>query len=502
MDLKRIARNISTQWLLIGAQLVISVLMTPFLVRRLGDEGYGIIALISGLVGYHGILYFGLGAAVVKYVAEHHAKEDHQALDETVSTIFTIYLGIGTLWLLLSLALVKPLPWLFNLRPGQVGDARAMLLMMGFALFVHFPGSVYGGVVMGLERFDVLNRYNFALLLLRNLATYVAVSRVSSVALVGVINMVTLLAEPVVAAVFARKLLPALKISVRAFSRARARQLFTFSAQSFLFTLSEKLINYTDEFVISQARGPGAVTHYVIPLRLVDYARDGLDKATLVLMPGVSATAARGDIATLQNVWRFGNKAVMCLVAPVCLVFLTWGHHVLALWLDRSYAQRGYPVLLWLALAFVVQVAGRGIARPIFEGLGELTVPARITVAEGVTNLVLSIVLVRTSLGVAGVAMATFIPAALSGVLVMPWFVCRRLGVPFWLHLGRTFLRTAPPLLPCYLLLVGAERLGLHRHFVTLGATCFAVLVVYLAFAALVTFDAEERGMMRARLRR
>jgi len=502
MDLKRIARNISTQWLLIGAQLVISVLMTPFLVRRLGDDGYGIIALISGLVGYHGILYFGLGAAVVKYVAEHHAKDDRQALDETVSTIFTIYLGIGTLWLLLSLALLKPLPWLFNLHPGQVGDARAMLLMMGFALFVHFPGSVYGGVVMGLERFDVLNRYNFTLLVVRNLATFLAVSRYPSVVLVGVINMVTLLAEPVVAAVFARRLLPELKITVRAFSRARAKQLFTFSTQSFLFTLSEKLINYTDEFVISQARGPGAVTHYVIPLRLVDYARDGLDKATLVLMPGVSATAAKGDMATLQNVWRFGNKAVMCLVAPVCLVFLAWGHHVLTLWLDHTYADRGYPVLLWLALAFVVQVAGRGIARPIFEGLGELTVPARITVVEGVTNLVLSVIFVRTHLGVAGVAMATFIPAAISGVLVMPWFVCRRLRVSFGMHLARTFVRTAPPLVPCYLLLKGAEHFGLHRHFLTLGATCFAVLVVYLAFAALVTFDAEERAMMRARFGR
>jgi len=502
MDLKRIARNISTQWLLIGAQLVISVAMTPFLVRRLGDEGYGIIALISGLVGYHGILYFGLGAAVVKFVAEYHAKGDHEALDQTVSTIFTIYLGIGVLWLLLSVALLAPLPWLFNLRAGQVGDARAMLLMMGFALFVHFPGSVYGGVVMGLERFDVLNRYNFALLLLRNLATFLVVSRYSSVVLVGVINMVTLLAEPVVAAVFARRLLPNLRISWRGFSRARAKQLFTFSTQSFLFTLSEKLINYTDEFVISQARGPGAVTQYVIPLRLVDYARDGIDKATMVLMPGISATAARGDIETLRNVWRFGNKAVMCLVAPVCLVFLTWGHHVLTLWLDATYAHRGYPVLLWLALAFVVQVAGRAIARPIFEGLGELTVPARITVAEGVTNLVLSVILVRTGLGVAGVALATFIPAAITGVFVMPFFVCRRLGVSYPLHLARTFVRTAPPLVPAWAVLVAAERWGLHRHFVSLGATCFTVLVVYLAFAAMITFDGEERAMFRTRLGR
>ncbi|MBL8604388.1 MAG: oligosaccharide flippase family protein [Myxococcales bacterium] len=501
MNLRKLAQNIFSQWVMLGTQLIISVVMTPFLVRRLGDEGYGIIALISGLVGYHGILYFGLGAAVVKFVAEHHAKEDREALDETVSTIFTIYLAIGVLWLILSLLLAPVLPGLFHLPAAKALDAQLMLLMMGVALFIHFPGSVYGGVVMGLERFDVLNRYNFVLLLLRTSLTVAAVSWRPSVLLVGAINMVTLLAEPVVAWVFARRLVPWLTVSVKSFSRARMRELFTFSTQSFLFTLSEKLINYTDEFVISQARGPGAVTNYVIPLRLVDYARDALDKATLVLMPGVSAAAARGEITTLQTLWRFGNKAVMCLVAPVSLVFVCWGHHVLSLWLDAEHADKGYPPLVWLAFAFIVQVAGRGLARPIFEGLGWLSIPARITVIEGVLNLAMSVVLVRTW-GIAGVGFATFVPAAISGVLVMPWYVCQRLGVSFVEHLGRTFVRTLPPLVPAYGVLWAAERWGLHRHLVTTALVCLAVLIVYVVFAWGLTFSREERGIIRARVGR
>jgi hypothetical protein len=376
-----------------------------------------------------------------------------------------------------------------------------MLLMMGFALFVHFPGSVYGGVVMGLERFDVLNRYNFTLLVVRNLATFLAVSRYPSVVLVGVINMVTLLAEPVVAAVFARRLLPELKITVRAFSRARAKQLFTFSTQSFLFTLSEKLINYTDEFVISRPgpRGGDPLRHPLAPRRLRPRRpRQGHARAHARRV-GHRGEGRHGHAAKRLALRQQGRHVPRRAGVPrVSRVGPPRAHPLARPHLRRS----GDPVLLWLALAFVVQVAGRGIARPIFEGLGELTVPARITVVEGVTNLVLSVIFVRTGLGVAGVAMATFIPAAISGVLVMPWFVCRRLGVSFGLHLARTFVRTAPPLVPCYLLLRGAERLGFHRHFLTLGATCFAVLLVYLAFAALVTFDAEERAMMRARFGR
>lgn len=501
MDLRRLIRNISSQWLALGAQLLISVLMTPFMVKRLGDDGYGIIALISGLVGYSGILYFGLGAAVVKFVAEHHARENYDELNATCSTIFGVYLAFGGLCFALALALVGPLPSLFNIPAHHVIDARIMLLMMGVGLLVQFPGSVYGGVLMGLERFDVMNKYNFVLLILRSAAVFTVLLARPTVVLVGAVTMASLVAEQAFAYVYARRTLPRLQLSLARFERARLKTLFTFSGQSFLFTLSEKLINYTDEFVIGQARGPGAVTLYVIPLRLVDYARDALDKATLVLMPGVSATAARGDLEALQSLWRFGNKAIMCLVAPVALVFLMWGEHVLSLWLDPVRGHRGMPVLFWLALAFIAQVAGRGIARPIFEGLGELSTPARITVVEGVVNLALSVVLVRTW-GVEGVAFATFLPASVTGLVVMPWFVCRRLGTSYVRHLANTFLRTLPPLAPCAALLIAAERYGFHQRLVTMAVTCLSVLLVYLFFAWWITFKADDRRVIMARLGR
>jgi O-antigen/teichoic acid export membrane protein len=378
-----------------------------------------------------------------------------------------------------------------------------MLLLMGFGLLVQFPGSVYGGILMGLERFDVMNKYNFVLLILRSAAVFTVLLVHPTVVLVGAVTMAALIAEQAFAYVYAKRTLPRLQLSLARYERARLKTLFTFSGQSFLFTLSEKLINYTDEFVIAQARGPAAVTLYVIPLRLVDYARDALDKATLVLMPGVSAAAARGDVEALQSLWRFGNKAVMCLVAPVALVFLLWGGHVLSLWLgNQSYGREGMPILFWLALAFIAQVAGRGIARPIFEGLGELSTPARITVAEGVVNLLLSIVLVRTSLGIKGVAFATFLPAAVTGLLVMPWFVCKRLGTSYVKHMANTFLLTLPPLVPCVGLLVAAQRRGFHLRLLPMAATCLAVLVTYLFFAWWITFRPADRRVILARLGR
>lgn len=508
MNLRSVLRNVSSQWLMLGAQIVISLLMAPFLLSRLGEEGYGVLSLISDLVGYSGVLYFGLGAAIVKFVAEHHAQDDQDAVNETVSTIFSVYLAVGVACLLVAAALAVPLPSLFKISPGYANEARAMLLMMGVALAAQFPGSVYGGVIMGLQRYDIMNTYLFALLLARSAAVVALVLRYPSAAAVTAVSLGSFVFEQLLAMYYARKLMPGLRVSLRLYRRSRLGVLFSFSAQSFLFTLSEKLINYTDGLVIAQARGAKLLAIYAFPIRLTDYSRDAVDRATHVLLPGVSAAAARGEIDRLKSLWRVANKAVLCLALPIALVLLYWGDDVLRLWLGGDQnpknaitALRGYECLVWLALAFVMQVMGRGIARPLLEGLGKLAVPARITVAEGLANFVLSVVLVR-SWGLPGVAFATFVPAAVTGLFVMPWYVCRLLHRSYLGHVYNTLGRALPPLAPAWAVLWLAERAGLHRHLVTQGLTCAVVLIVYVAGALLVTFDADEREAVLGRFRR
>ncbi len=508
MDLKRVARNISSQWIAHAVTAAVGILMPPFLLAYLGTEGYGIHNLIGDLGGYSSMLYLGLGAAIMKYVAQHNARDEQRDLNETVSTIFAVYLRLGALCLVAALALAWPLPHIFNVTPALATPARARLVMMGASICLEFAGSVYGGVLMGLQRFDVLNAVKLAILVVRNVAIVAVVRAWPSVVAVGVVALGATVLEQFLTVVYAHRVMPGLHVSLSLYNRARLRQLFTFSAQSFLFTMSDRLINYTDNVVISQARGAAAGGVYAFPLRLVEFAREALDRATHVLMPGVSEATALGETQRVLSLWRTGSKMLMSLALPIALVQAVWGRYVLALWLSNNhdpdvatFIAEGYRCLVWLAAAFVMQMAGRGLARPIFEGLGELRVPSRIAVAEGAANLVLSIVLVR-AWGLEGVAFATFLPAYVTGTVVMPWYACGRLGVSYARHMLDTFVRALPPLAPAWGVLVVAERLGWHLRLVTLAATSLAVLVVYLAGALVVTFDADERKALVDRLLR
>ena len=68
---KKIVKNTIANTLLKISQYIIGFLMFPFIIRHVGIEDYGLYLLVGAFVGYFGLLDFGVGSALVKYVAQY-----------------------------------------------------------------------------------------------------------------------------------------------------------------------------------------------------------------------------------------------------------------------------------------------------------------------------------------------------------------------------------------------------------------------------------------------
>jgi O-antigen/teichoic acid export membrane protein len=69
-----------------GTFAVASLIATPFVIRGLGNEGYGVLALVNAVIGYLGIADIGMGAASTKLGAEAHARGDDDGESAAVWT--------------------------------------------------------------------------------------------------------------------------------------------------------------------------------------------------------------------------------------------------------------------------------------------------------------------------------------------------------------------------------------------------------------------------------
>src|SRR2546429_9020696 len=59
-----------------GVTLLASLVATPFVIRLLGPEGYGVLALINVLIGYLAFTDLGMGTASTRFGADAHARDD------------------------------------------------------------------------------------------------------------------------------------------------------------------------------------------------------------------------------------------------------------------------------------------------------------------------------------------------------------------------------------------------------------------------------------------
>src|SRR5713101_6442304 len=102
---KTVVRNVFSNWLVLGANVVYAMLITPVVVRALDKELYGVWSYLNGLLTYSELLYVGLGSALIKYVAQYRARGESQRVNEVFSAVLSMYALLGTACFVLLAAL-------------------------------------------------------------------------------------------------------------------------------------------------------------------------------------------------------------------------------------------------------------------------------------------------------------------------------------------------------------------------------------------------------------
>src|SRR6476661_8514107 len=154
----RFLRNSISNYVNTGSMALFTVLITPLLARGLGAEQYGIWAFAGSFVLYLELFEFGFGGATIKYVAGHAATGDQEALRRTVSTSFWVLCIPGLASLALGVGVALAFPSIFSeLSPSVAHAGQMVILLVSFDLALSIPGDTFGGTLVGLQRYDLIN---------------------------------------------------------------------------------------------------------------------------------------------------------------------------------------------------------------------------------------------------------------------------------------------------------------------------------------------------------
>lgn len=491
----RIARNVLSNWMGLGANIVIGFLMAPFVVHRLGDTAYGIWALVLQLTGYMGVFDVGVRSALVRFVGRFHAEGDRCSMDRLVSLALLVF-GILGIACMAGAGVIAAfvLPHM-HIPPAMVSEARLVLILAAATMASGFALGMFQAVLAGLSRWDILNGIGIASLLLRTLLIIVFLARGHGLVALAVIQFLTSTLGYACAAAWAARLLGGLRLSLGLRGNSLLKPVFVHSAYAFLISVGNRINYEMDTIVIAAFLPVEVVTSYVIGFRLPQYVLNLVNSSAQVMSPLASGLDAGGRTEEVGPLLIRGTKYTLLLVYLINAAFLLLGRDLIRYWMGERYVASSAPVLIILTCGLFVS-STQSMGSHMLYGLGKHAVNVWCTLLEGVLNLGISLALV-SRFGIYGVAAGT----TLAATVVRGWFFprgfLRALGVHPGEYVRHAVLPAVPPAFSFAAGFLALRRLIGGHGIAALGLASGAGLALYLACAWRFAFDERERDRLR-----
>jgi len=496
----RIPWNIVFNFTGYAINIVITFLIAPVVVHRLGESAYGIWGLIGQAIGYSFVLDFGIRIAVTRYIGRHLALREPDQINKVLTTGLAFTAVSAALALAGGGVVAYFLPHLLAIPPHLVTDARLATLVTAATFATSFPGSMFTGCVAALSRYDLLNIRNVGPNVLRALLLWFFLRQGYGLLAVAVISGGTFVLAYVLDLFFASRHLPEFKIARRFFDAATLRTLLNFSFYAFVMTIAGRIIFMTDNLVVGFVLGPAAVTYYSVGLSVVDVFRSSLGNINNVYAPLASQMDALRQRDSLRALLLRGSRINLVYTLAGVSALVVVGPSFLGFWMGSEFITRSGPVLVVLALA------GMGYAlmsapQQVLYGMNKHRMNAWLSLAQGAVNFPLSAILIR-SMGPVGVAWGTLIPAIIFDGVLLPIYTARVLDVPISRYCLRAMLPPVLAALPYGLWLWFLRAEGLIRGYPSLVLAVGSGLLLYGSIAWRVALDSEDREFIRRSLRK
>jgi O-antigen/teichoic acid export membrane protein len=487
---KTIVRNVFSNWVGLGVNMVAGFFFMPWLISRLDSEVYGLWILIGSLTGYFSLMDIGVRGSVGRYIAHYHARNDQKGVNATLSTALIILSALAVLVLVATAVLLTVFFRIFTVSPDQVSAVRWAIIIVGVNLAVAFSLHVFDGVLWACQRFDILNGVDIVTTLLRVAATLLLVKPTNGLVVLALITLGSTVLADGLKIFFSFRQDPRLRFAPRFFSRVSVIELYGYGVWNFILSICGQITGYTSPAVIAGFLGASLVTPFVVALRLIQYASSLLGLSTGVMTPMATRMNAQEDRAAEYTLLVRSTRFAALYAVAVFGFFLVMGRDFIRLWMHGKFPD-SYPLLIVLGVGYcggmVFSASGS-----ILLGRARHKVIAVLAVVEAIVNLALSIALV-IPFGLMGVAVGFTLPRIVISLLIYPVFLCRILDIRI-----RDYIRDAvvSPFLWGFGLSVifyGGVRFISLQSLPIFAATSLIMGLGYAVLTFLICLNASER---------
>lgn len=331
---------------------IISLAFVPLYIKLMGVEVYGLLGIFMSLSALLFLLDMGLSATLSRElsrlsVAENSAQESR----DLVRTFEVLYWGIG---ILIGIAVVALAPLITKYWIDSTGvsseTVEQALIIMGVAVAFQWPGAIYSGGLMGLQRHVVLNairsvmvtvQYGGAALVLLFISPSILAFFIWH-AFVGLLATIAL-------AVWLWKSLPKSGRPVR-FDKELLVKNWQFASGMMGVSLVTILLTQLDKIILSKTLTLEMFGYYMLAFSVANALNHLVSPILSALFPKITQLVATGEESKLVTLYHKGCRLLSALVLPAAVTIAIFAKEILDLWLDNATAAQNAHQILTLLM--------------------------------------------------------------------------------------------------------------------------------------------------------
>lgn len=445
------------------ASTLVQLLYTPFLISKLGQSEFGLYSLIASVIGYLTVLDLGFGNAIVVYTAKYRAQKKYEEEKKLHGMFRIIFFIIGIIAALIGIILFLNVNNLFGqtMTSTELSEAKIMMLILSFNLFISFQFSIYSSIISAYEKFTFQKIMSIVNTLLKPLLMipllFLGYKAIAMTVVITIVNIIVLLSNYT----FCKRKLN-INIKFMGFDKNLFKTILGYSIWIFLGVIVDKVNWSVDQFVLGSVAGTVAVSIYSAASTINTLFINLSTAINTVLLPKMSKMVAKNaSNEDLTKEFIKVGRIQYIIIFLMCSGLIMFGKEFFIAWVGQDFINSYYIAIILIVPLCIPLIQNLGIS--IMQAKNMHKFRSILLLFIAIANIAISIPLAKAYQGI-GSAIGTSLSLIIGNIIIINIYYYKKVGInviKFWKEI---FKMTIPFVIPVTLILIIMNFTTLHGY--------------------------------------
>lgn len=490
---KRLAINMIANIVSYSSTLLISFVLTPYLINTLGKEAYSFYPLANNFVSYMTILTNALNSMASRYITMALTKNEYNKASRYFSSILFSNIIMAGVLLMPMICIVVFIDKILDVPINLLSSVRVLFSFSFATMLVNIITSVFGVSTFSKNRIDLRSLRELVISVVRVLLFVLLFTLFNpTIAFVGIVAFIVALINFAFQSFYTKKLLPEVHIDIKQYDFNYVKEVLFSGIWNSINSLGNMLLVSTSLILVNKFYGANAGGEYSIVQTVPNFINGIISMLTGVFYPLIMIKYAQNDISGMIAEIKKSQQIVGLFATSVIGVFIGFSYDFFKLWTPGQ----DYNQLVLLSTITIMPHCVIGCIWSLSNvniAINKIKIPALYMLGSGFANIIVSVILyIAFKPGLFAIPLISSLIQIMWVGVFMPLYATKQLGV-VWYTFYPTILRGAGACVCAVLISSIARKILFLNSWIRLMAMGSVVGVFVLILNSVIILDQNSR---------